>query len=447
MGRLFGTDGARGIANTELTCEIAMQIGRTAAMTLARHNVTHPRVLIGMDTRKSGAMLEAALCAGLCSVGADAILIGVVPTPAVAYLTGFYNCDAGIMISASHNPCEHNGIKIFDKFGFKLPDSMEEEMEAIILDGAEIPPTPIAGDLGTVVREEGAVDAYIDHIVKTTNERFDGLKIALDCANGSASVCAEKLFSSLGAECLMLSDKPDGVNINDNCGSTHIESLVEFVKENGCDLGLAFDGDADRCIAVDEQGEIVDGDKMIAITSLEMKQRGILKKDTVVMTVMSNLGFFKFAEKSGIKVEVTKVGDRYVLEEMRKDGYIIGGEQSGHIIFLDYASTGDGELSGVQLISTVIRSGKKLSELAACMETYPQVLVNINTTAEIKARYADEKAVKDIIADVESRLCGNGRVLVRPSGTEALIRVMLEGKDSEEITNYANEIAEVIRNL
>lgn len=447
MGRIFGTDGARGIANSELTCELAMQIGRTTAMTLAHHTTTHPRVLIGMDTRKSGAMLESALCAGLCSVGADAVLIGIVPTPAVAYLTGYYDCDAGIMISASHNPCEYNGIKIFDKHGFKLPDAMEEEMEAIILDGSDVPPVPTAGDVGTVVREEGAVDAYIEHIKATVSERFDGMKIALDCANGSSAVCAEKLFTELGAQCCMLSDKPDGVNINDHCGSTDLTQLISFVKENKCDLGLAFDGDADRCLAVDENGEVVDGDKMIAIAALDMQSRGVLAHDTVVMTVMSNLGFFKFAEKNNIHVEVTKVGDRYVLEEMRKSGHCIGGEQSGHIIYLEHASTGDGELSGVQLLSVVKRSGKSLSELASCMETYPQVLVNIKTTADVKARYADDEAVKAIIADVEKRLDGNGRVLVRASGTEALIRVMLEGKDIDVITDYANEIAEVIRKV
>ncbi|MBQ2676512.1 MAG: phosphoglucosamine mutase [Clostridia bacterium] len=447
MGRLFGTDGARGVANTELSCEIAMNIGRAAALVLSKHTESKPRVLIGMDTRISGQMLESALVAGLCSVGADVVLVGVVSTPATAFLIKELNCTAGVMISASHNPCEYNGIKLFDKDGYKLPDEIEEEIEAIVLDKAVEVPTPIKGDLGRVERNNDAVDIYIKHLISTTDERFNGMKVALDCANGSSSVSAEKLFTALGAECCMLSDKPDGVNINENCGSTHIENLCEYVKANGCDLGLAFDGDADRCLAVDSEGNLVDGDKMIAISAMDMKNRGVLSNNTAVMTVMSNLGFFRFAENNGITALKTKVGDRYVLEEMRKGGHCIGGEQSGHIIYLDYASTGDGQLSGLQLMAIMKRTGKSLKELATVMETYPQVIVNVKTTNEIKSSYADNEQIKATIKAVEEKLGNDGRVLVRASGTEPLIRVMLEGKDQEQIGVYANQIADVIRNI
>ena len=447
MGRLFGTDGARGVANTELTNELAMNIGRAAALVLARNSNGKPKVLIGMDTRISSEMLEAALCAGLCSVGCDVLLAGVVPTPATAYLIGKYNCDAGVMISASHNPCEYNGIKLFDKDGYKLPDEIENEIEAIILDNAEEYPTPTGGDLGRITRLTDAKQIYIEHLKSTTTADFTGFKVALDCANGSSAVTAETLFTSLGAECTMLATTPDGVNINDGCGSTHIDKLAEFVKNGNYDLGLAFDGDADRCLAVDENGEIVDGDKIIAIVAKHFKEQGRLNKDTAVMTVMSNLGFFKFAEKYGINVPKTKVGDRYVLEEMKKHNYSIGGEQSGHIIFLDFASTGDGQLSAVQLITIMVQTGKKLSELASVMQQFPQVLVNIKTTNEVKAKWETDENVKKAIADVENKLGDLGRVLVRASGTEPLIRVMLEGMNQEEITEYAESIADVIRSI
>ena len=447
MGRLFGTDGARGVANTELTNELAMNIGRAAALVLARNSNGKPKVLIGMDTRISSEMLEAALCAGLCSVGCDVLLAGVVPTPATAYLIGKYNCDAGVMISASHNPCEYNGIKLFDKDGYKLPDEIENEIEAIILDNAEEYPTPTGGELGRITRLTDAKEVYIEHLKSTTTADFSGLKVALDCANGSSAVTAETLFTSLGAECTMIATTPDGVNINDGCGSTHIDKLAEFVKNGNFDLGLAFDGDADRCLAVDENGEIVDGDKIIAIVAKHFKEQGKLKKDTAVMTVMSNLGFFKFAEKYGINVPKTKVGDRYVLEEMKKHNYSIGGEQSGHIIFLDFASTGDGQLSAVQLITIMVQTGKKLSELASVMQQFPQVLVNIKTTNEVKAKWETDENVKKAIADVENKLGDFGRVLVRASGTEPLIRVMLEGMNQEEITAYAESIADVIRSI
>lgn len=446
MGRLFGTDGVRGIANKDLTNDLAMKIGSAAATVLLREAKSKkPTVLIGKDTRASGDMLEAALTAGLCSVGCNVLSIGIVPTPAVAYLVGLYECEAGIMISASHNPCEYNGIKIFQKTGYKLDDAIEEEIEAIILDNAEEINIKIGGDVGNRLYSKTAVNDYIDHVVSTTDVRFDGLKIALDCANGSASVCAKEIFTRLGAKCIMLSDTPDGTNINDNCGSTHPEELMSFVKDANLDLGLAFDGDADRMLAVDENGCLVDGDKVIAICANKMKQEGSLQKDTAVVTVMSNMGFFKFCDEHGIKCAKTAVGDRYVLERMLKDGYNIGGEQSGHVIFLDYATTGDGELSGVQLVETVVKSGKKLSELASIMSVYPQVLINVKVSAEGKKKYNNDEYIIAATQKAEMELMGDGRVLVRVSGTEPLVRVMLEGKDVEHIQRLGEEIAQVVK--
>lgn len=446
MGRLFGTDGVRGIANKDLTNDLAMKIGAAAATVLLREAKSKkPTVLIGKDTRASGDMLEAALTAGLCSVGCNVLSIGIVPTPAVAYLVGLYECEAGIMISASHNPCEYNGIKIFQKTGYKLDDAIEEEIEAIILDNAEEIDIKIGGDVGNRLYSKTAVNDYIDHVVSTTDVRFDGLKIALDCANGSASVCAKEIFTRLGAKCIMLSDTPDGTNINDKCGSTHPEELMSFVKDANLDLGLAFDGDADRMLAVDENGCLVDGDKVIAICANKMKQEGSLQKDTAVVTVMSNMGFFKFCDEHGIKCAKTAVGDRYVLERMLKDGYNIGGEQSGHVIFLDYATTGDGELSGVQLVETVVKSGKKLSELASIMKVYPQVLINVKVSAEGKKKYNNDEYIIAATQKAEMELMGDGRVLVRVSGTEPLVRVMLEGKDVEHIQKLGEEIAQVVK--
>ena len=404
-----------------------------------------PTVLIGKDTRASGDMLEAALTAGLCSVGCNVLSVGVVPTPAVAYLVGQYQCEAGIMISASHNPCEYNGIKIFQKTGYKLDDSIEDEIEQIILDNSREPSIKIGGDVGNRLFCKTAVNDYIEHVVSTTNVRFDGLSIALDCANGSASVCAKEIFTRLGAKCLMLSDTPDGTNINNNCGSTHPEELMKFVRDAKLDLGLAFDGDADRMLAVDENGILVDGDKVIAICAKRMKDEGRLAKDTAVVTVMSNMGFFKFCEENSINCAKTAVGDRYVLEKMLKDGYNIGGEQSGHVIFLDYATTGDGELSGVQLLETVVKSGKKLSELASIMNVYPQVLINVKVSPEGKQKYNNDEYIIAATQKAEMELMGDGRVLVRVSGTEPLVRVMLEGKDIDHITKLGNEIAAVVK--
>lgn len=446
MGRLFGTDGVRGIANKDLTNELAMKIGSAAATVLLKGaKSAKPTVLIGKDTRASGDMLEAALTAGLCSVGCNVLSIGVVPTPAVAYLVGKYECEAGIMISASHNPCEYNGIKIFQKSGYKLDDAIEDEIEKIILGEEETPELKIGGAVGNRLYSKTAVKDYIEHVVSTTDVRFDGMSIALDCANGSASVCAKEIFTALGAKCLMLSDTPDGTNINDNCGSTHPEELMKFVKDAGLDLGLAFDGDADRMLAVDENGELVDGDKVIAICANKMKQEGKLKNNTAVVTVMSNMGFFKFCDEYDIHCARTAVGDRYVLERMLKDDYNIGGEQSGHVIFLDFATTGDGELSGVQLIETVVKSGKKLSELAKIMTVYPQVLINVKVSPEGKQKYNNDEYIIAATQKAEMELLGDGRVLVRVSGTEPLVRVMLEGKDLEHITKLGNDIAEVVR--
>lgn len=446
MGRLFGTDGVRGIANKDLTNELAMKIGAAAATVLLRETKSSkPTVLIGKDTRASGDMLEAALTAGLCSVGCNVLSVGVVPTPAVAYLVGLYQCEAAVMISASHNPCEYNGIKIFQKSGYKLDDSIEEEIESIVLDNAEKIEIKIGGEVGNRLFCKTAVNDYIEHVVSVTDVRFDGLRIALDCANGSASVCAKEIFTRLGAKCIMLSDTPDGTNINLNCGSTHPEELMSFVKDAGLDLGLAFDGDADRMLAVDENGELVDGDKVIAICAKQMKTEGKLKKDTAVVTVMSNMGFFKFCDANEIKCAKTAVGDRYVLEKMLKDGYNIGGEQSGHIIFLDYATTGDGELSGVKLIETVVKNSKKLSELASVMTVYPQVLINVKVSAEGKQKYNNDEYIIAATQKAEMELMGDGRVLVRVSGTEPLVRVMLEGKDIDHIEKLGYEIAQVVK--
>ena len=446
MGRLFGTDGARGVANTELTCELSMQIGRAAAMVLSKNlNGKRPKVLIGLDTRASSQMLENAITAGLCSVGADVLKLGVVPTPAVAFLVREYGYDAGIMISASHNPCEYNGIKIFQSNGYKLPDALENEIEAIILDNATPIPTPVGGGVGKAKRKADAINDYIEHLLSATNMSFKGYKIALDCANGSSSVSAEEVFTRLGAEVIVISAEPDGVNINKDCGSTHLENLQKVVGENGCDIGFAFDGDADRMLAVDHTGAVVDGDKCIAVCAKHMKELGKLKKDTAVVTVMSNMGFFKFCEENGIKCEKTKVGDRYVLENMIENGYSIGGEQSGHIIFLKYATTGDGQLSAIQLLAVVKDAGKSLKELADEMEVYPQVLINVRVSNFGKAQFAKDKEVQNAIKQVEEALGDEGRILVRLSGTEPLVRVMLEGKDYDKIKELGESVAQVVK--
>lgn len=445
MGRLFGTDGARGIANTELTCELAMQIGRAAALVLTKHQSRKPKILIGRDTRISSSMLEAALVAGLCSVGADAELIGVIPTPGVAYLVSRYEADAGIMISASHNPVEFNGIKLFSSTGYKLSDDIEQEIEALILDNPQDIPLKEGTELGRVYRRRSAPFDYINHICASIDGDLKGIKVAVDCANGSASTTADKLFENLGAEAIVFHAEPDGTNINKDCGSTHIESLTKFVKIHECQLGVAFDGDADRCLAVDENGNVVDGDQMIAIFADYMKKEGTLAKDTAVVTVMSNLGFFRFAENNDIHAVATKVGDRYVLEEMLKQGYNIGGEQSGHIIFSDYATTGDGQLSAVKLLSIIKATGKPLSELADVMEQYPQVMVNVNVSNDKKEFLNTDSDIQKAIQEAGNTLGKDGRILVRASGTEPLIRVMAEGKDHRLIQQFADRIAATIQ--
>ncbi len=419
-----------------------MNIGRATALVLKeRCKDKKPVVAIGKDTRISSDMLEAAVIAGLCSIGADVVRLGVVPTPAVAYLTVVENCDAGIMLSASHNTFEYNGIKLFSSQGNKLADDVEEKIEEFILDRPQDMELKVGNAIGSVSRSKTSIGDYISHISKVAFSDLNGLKIAIDCANGSASTTAKRLFESLGAKCVMLNSTPNGININDNCGSTHTEELSRVVKKQGCDIGIAFDGDADRCLAIDENGELIDGDVIIAILSKYLKDIGRLYRDSVVVTVMSNLGFFKFAERESIDSIKTKVGDRYVLEEMLLNGYNLGGEQSGHIIFLDHGTTGDGQLSAVMLLCILKLSDKKISELAKIMTKYPQVLTNIEADDAAKARYNENDDIPKLIEKYEARLSGDGRILIRPSGTEPLIRVMIEGKDLETISTMAHNIS------
>ena len=445
MGRIFGTDGARGVANTEISCTLAMDIGRAAAMVVARdHHKRKPVFLVGHDTRISHDMLESAIAAGLCSVGADVVTLGTVPTPAVAYLVANSDADAAIMLSASHNPYEFNGIKIFGAEGFKLTDEEEMEIEEIVLDHVLPYDLKWNDELGVIRSGETLVEQYIDHIVSTVEGDLSGIRVAADCANGSASATAAKIFAKLGADVTILNDEPNGVNINDNCGSTHIDVLGKYVRENGFDLGVAFDGDADRCLAVDENGELVDGDKLIAIFSSQMKREGKLANDTAVVTVMSYMGFFKFAEQAGIHVEKTSVGDRYVLQNMLEHGHCIGGEQSGHIIFREFMTTGDGQLTAVQLLRAIKKSGKKLSELAQLMQVYPQVILNVRADKEMKRMVKVDEGVLKRQQQLEEGMNGNGRILVRPSGTEPVIRIMVEGLDREAIMNAAKSMEQII---
>mgnify|MGYP000786042347 FL=1 len=446
MGRLFGTDGARGIAVTELTCELAMNIGRAAAIVLTKQK-THKgkaRILIGKDTRISSDILESALIAGITSVGADVELLGVVPTPAVAYLVRYYGADAGVMISASHNSVEYNGIKLFSSTGFKLPDDVENEIEALILDTPEKMTLVDGSDVGRVRTMYGAVSEYNEHIQSTVGGKFQGLLVAIDCANGSASATAESLFYKFGAEYVYINNEPDGLNINDKCGSTHIEQLVELVKKRGCDVGFAFDGDADRCLAVDEKGNIIDGDKLIAILSRYMKEMGTLKNNTAVVTVMSNLGFHRFMNENKIETVCTKVGDRYVLEEMLNNGYNIGGEQSGHIIFLDHATTGDGQLTAVQTLELLSKCKRPLSQLVKDIPDFPQLLVNVKITEDKKGLWDKTQKITDIIAQAEQAMGENGRILVRESGTEPLIRVMVEAGTEDICAEHVDNVVKVI---
>ena len=445
MGRLFGTDGVRGIANSNLSCELAMKLGRAAAMVLSNNSRRRPLFVIGMDTRISSEMLSCALTAGLCSVGADVMVLGVVPTPAVAYLIGKYKADAGIMISASHNSAEYNGIKMFSGDGYKLPDVLEEEIESIVIDDSKEFKPVEGADVGKVTYVDTAAKFYIEHLKSTVPNSLDGIKIAVDCANGSASVTAKRLMEELGADATILYDNPDGININEDCGSTHLENLAKYVIENKMDIGIAFDGDADRCLCIDENGEVIDGDQIMAMCAFDMKERGKLAKRTAIGTILTNLGFVKFCEANDINFIATKVGDRYVLEEMLLEEYNFGGEQSGHIIFRDYATTGDGELTAIQVLSLIKRTGKKVSELAKVMNKYPQVSINVKVCQEGKVQFYTNPVVKKTIDDAKEKLVDLGRIIVRPSGTEPKIRVMVECFDEKLMNELANEVADVIK--
>ena len=444
MRRLFGTDGVRGIANAYLTPELALLVGRAAASVLSGQKRYKSRVLVGYDTRVSSEMLAAALASGLTSAGADVVLLGVVPTPAVAYLVTRYGASAGVMISASHNSFEYNGIKIFGADGFKLPDALEEQIESIVLDKNPPPVSAEPENVGRVTVSDRAVSDYVEHLRVAIPTRFDGLRVALDCANGAASRTAEKLFSSLGAECHVLSDNPDGININNKCGSTHLEQLSAYVRRNGLDCGAAFDGDADRCLLVDENGDEIDGDKIMAMMALDMKARGTLKKNTVVGTVMTNFGFTKFCEENGIDFIAAKVGDRYVLEALDIEGLSFGGEQSGHLIFREHATTGDGQLTAGQVFSLMKEKKEKLSTLASVMTRYPQYMVNLRVSPEAKLAFYTDLEVKSILADAEREMGDKGRIVVRPSGTEPLLRVMMEGEDIARVREMTERVAAAI---
>ena len=439
MGKLFGTDGIRGIVGEDLTHELAMKVGEASAYVLGKKDDLV--VLIGRDTRISGQMLASALSAGLMSQGAKVIDLGVVPTPAVSYLVKKYKASMGAMISASHNPSEYNGIKLFDGEGFKLPDATENEIEKYLL-GKAVPTTT---KVGTYEVCDTAIDDYTDHIVKSAKKINKDLKIVIDCANGSASTTAPILFDKLGLDVVLMNYEYDGYNINDKAGSTHLEGLVKKVKKLKADVGIAYDGDADRCLMIDENGELVDGDQIMAISALALKKNKKLTNNTLVGTVMSNLGLVKFCEHNDIDFIATKVGDRYVLEKMLECNYIVGGEQSGHVIFKDFANTGDGELTSIQILNTMSKDGKKLSELASVMKRYPQVLINVKVKEEAKGQYENDGDVTEVIQKIEAELAGEGRVLIRPSGTEALIRVMIEGLEQKVIDKQAKEIADVIK--
>ena len=444
MGRLFGTDGVRGIANSELTPELAFKLGKAGAHVLSRDS-SRPVILIGKDTRLSGDMLEDAISAGILAVGGNVIKVGVMPTPAVAHLVRAYHADAGVVISASHNPFEYNGIKFFNGEGFKLDDRIEDEIEDIILRDIDVN-SHITGDmLGRCLEaDDDALTRYADFLKSTIDADISGVKLVLDCANGAAYQVAEKVYRELGADVTVIGNKPDGMNINDGYGSTHPERLQKEVVRQGALLGLAYDGDADRLIAVDEKGRIIDGDKLICICAKMMKDRGDLEGDLVTATVMSNLGFHKYMESMGCSVEVTSVGDRYVLESMLKTGSRVGGEQSGHIIFLNHTTTGDGILSSLQLLQAVMKSGKKPSELSDEIEIFPQVLRNAKVRNENKSRFMEDAGIKAAMDEVEKEIEGSGRLLIRPSGTEPLVRVMLEGQDVEHITKLAERLADML---
>ncbi|HGO1209530.1 TPA: phosphoglucosamine mutase [Streptococcus pyogenes] len=444
MGKYFGTDGVRGEANVELTPELAFKLGRFGGYVLSQHEIERPKVFVARDTRISGEMLESALIAGLLSVGIEVYKLGVLATPGVSYLVRTEKASAGVMISASHNPALDNGIKFFGNDGFKLADDQELEIEALLDAPEDTLPRPSAEGLGTLVDYPEGLRKYEKFLV-TTGTDLSGMTVALDTANGAASVSARDVFLDLNAEIAVIGEKPNGLNINDGVGSTRPEQLQELVKETGADLGLAFDGDSDRLIAVDETGEIVDGDRIMFIIGKYLSEKGLLAHNTIVTTVMSNLGFHKALDKQGINKAITAVGDRYVVEEMRSSGYNLGGEQSGHVIIMDYNTTGDGQLTAIQLAKVMKETGKSLSELAAEVTIYPQKLVNIRVENSMKERAMEVPAIANIIAKMEDEMAGNGRILVRPSGTEPLLRVMAEAPTDAEVDYYVDTIADVVR--
>lgn len=444
MGKYFGTDGVRGEANVELTPELAFKLGRFGGYVLSQHETDAPRVFVARDTRISGQMLESALVAGLLSVGIHVYKLGVLATPGVAHLVKAEKASAGVMISASHNPAQDNGIKFFAGDGFKLDDALEAEIEALLDAEEDTLPRPSAQGLGDVVEYPEGLRKYQQFLVSTGTE-LEGMKVALDTANGAAATSARQIFADLGADLTVMAENPDGLNINEGVGSTHPEKLQELVKETGSQIGLAFDGDSDRLIAVDENGDLVDGDRIMYIIGKYLADRGLLAKNTIVTTVMSNLGFHKALDREGIEKAVTAVGDRYVVEEMRKEGYNIGGEQSGHVILMDYNTTGDGQLTAVQLTKIMKETGKTLSELAAEVTIYPQKLVNIRVENSMKDKSMEVPAIAAIIEKMEAEMAGNGRILVRPSGTEPLLRVMAEAPTDAEVDYYVDTIADVVR--
>ncbi len=447
MARLFGTDGVRGIANEELTPLLAMQLGQAGAYVLTKENAHKPTIMVGCDTRISGDMLANALMAGACSVGANCVFVGILPTPAVAYLTKKYKVDAGVVISASHNPVEFNGIKFFDGNGYKLPDALEDEIEMLIRRGMPDIKFPTGTAVGKIKYRTDAREEYINHAIQTVPMDLDGMKIVVDCAEGAAYYTSVEALKELGASVVAIHNNPDGANINSNCGSTHMAELQARVVFEKASLGLAFDGDADRLLAVDEHGEIVDGDQIMAIVGNYMRDKGKLKKDTIVATIMSNLGFFLMGREQGLTIEQTKVGDRYVLERMREIGASLGGEQSGHIIFLDENTTGDGLLSALHLLQVIVDTGKSLSELTQIMEVLPQALVNAKVANHKKEKYMEYPEIAEAIRKLEEKFAGEGRVLIRPSGTEPLVRVMIEGKDSTVIRQDAERLANLIQDI
>lgn len=444
MARMFGTDGVRGVAGTELTIELAMKLGRAGAYVLTKEKEHQPTIIVGCDTRISGGMLANALMAGICSVGANAVYMGVIPTPAIAYLTRKHKVDAGVVISASHNPMEFNGIKFFNGEGYKLSDALEDEIESLIKNDMKDVTMPIGSGIGRVSYRFDAREEYISFMKQTVPIDLSGLKIVVDCAEGASHYTAVETLKGLGANLVAIHVEPDGTNINANCGSTHMDELRARVVYEKANVGLAFDGDADRMLAVDEKGNVIDGDQVMAIIGNYMKENGTLRKNTIVGTVMSNLGFTIMGQKKGIHIEQTKVGDRYVLENMRENGYNIGGEQSGHIIFLDENTTGDGLLSALHLLEVMVKTQKKLSELAEVMEVLPQALVNAKVPNHKKENFMDYPEIAQAVEALEKRFAGEGRVLIRPSGTEPLVRVMIEGKNQSVIEREAEQLADLI---